>query len=334
MKLSIGTNIQRLRRARGLTQEQLADAVGVSAAAVSKWETGAACPDLFLLAPLARLLGTDLNQLMDFQPQLTDREAQGLLHEYRALFESGRTAEAAGLCKKLLHQYPNDLWLKFYLASLFLTHGQDTDQVILLLEACLSSADETLRVNAAYVLASLLCHGPRQDLERARQLLDEISFPDPDVRALRMTLLAEQGSWDQAEQLACAALEEHLSDAMLCLQFLAKGARLQNDLSRAREFLDKAERLGETAPVPCFAGLLSVRVVSVLLYCEVKDKERALQEMERMVVDAQDWADASGQSAQCRYTLRTLARTLKDSSELALLQEEPRFSAALDKLTF
>ena len=40
MKLSIGTNIQRLRRARGLTQEQLADAVGVSAAAVSKWETG------------------------------------------------------------------------------------------------------------------------------------------------------------------------------------------------------------------------------------------------------------------------------------------------------
>lgn len=40
MKHSIGTNIQQLRRARGLTQEQLADAVGVSAAAVSKWETG------------------------------------------------------------------------------------------------------------------------------------------------------------------------------------------------------------------------------------------------------------------------------------------------------
>ncbi len=40
MKLSIGANIQRLRRSRGLTQEQLADAIGVSAAAVSKWETG------------------------------------------------------------------------------------------------------------------------------------------------------------------------------------------------------------------------------------------------------------------------------------------------------
>ena len=93
MKHSIGTNIQQLRRARGLTQEQLADAVGVSAAAVSKWETGAACPDLLLMAPLARLLGTDLNHLTDFQPQLTDQEAQALTQEYSILFEQGRAEE-------------------------------------------------------------------------------------------------------------------------------------------------------------------------------------------------------------------------------------------------
>lgn len=40
MELQIGTIISRARHAKGMTQEMLADAVGVSAAAVSKWETG------------------------------------------------------------------------------------------------------------------------------------------------------------------------------------------------------------------------------------------------------------------------------------------------------
>lgn len=42
MKLSLSENIARLRRAAGLTQERLAEALGVSFAAVSKWERGAA----------------------------------------------------------------------------------------------------------------------------------------------------------------------------------------------------------------------------------------------------------------------------------------------------
>lgn len=40
MQLQIGSIILRARRAKGLTQEALAEQVGVSAAAVSKWETG------------------------------------------------------------------------------------------------------------------------------------------------------------------------------------------------------------------------------------------------------------------------------------------------------
>ena len=44
MKLSLSENIARLRRAAGLTQERLAEALGVSFAAVSKWERGAATP--------------------------------------------------------------------------------------------------------------------------------------------------------------------------------------------------------------------------------------------------------------------------------------------------
>ena len=52
----------------------MAQALGVSGPAVNKWERGACCPDLALLAPLARLLDTDLNTLLSFREELTGVE--------------------------------------------------------------------------------------------------------------------------------------------------------------------------------------------------------------------------------------------------------------------
>ena len=55
--------IQEQRKLLGLTQEQVADYLGVSTPAVSKWEKGITSPDIGLLPPLARLLKIDLNTL-------------------------------------------------------------------------------------------------------------------------------------------------------------------------------------------------------------------------------------------------------------------------------
>nr|WP_297284110.1 helix-turn-helix transcriptional regulator [uncultured Agathobaculum sp.] len=63
MELCIGTTILAARHTKGLTQEALADLVGVSAAAVSKWETGASYPDITLLPPIARALGMTVDAL-------------------------------------------------------------------------------------------------------------------------------------------------------------------------------------------------------------------------------------------------------------------------------
>lgn len=49
---NIGVVILSLRKQRGMTQEQLAEAVGVSPPAVSKWEANSSCPDVSLLPPL------------------------------------------------------------------------------------------------------------------------------------------------------------------------------------------------------------------------------------------------------------------------------------------
>lgn len=67
MKLSLAANIGRLRKERAMTQEQLADALGVSFAAVSKWERGVATPELKLIAEMADLFGISLDALVGFE---------------------------------------------------------------------------------------------------------------------------------------------------------------------------------------------------------------------------------------------------------------------------
>ena len=72
----IGSVIQQKRKAAGLTQAQLAELLGVSAPAVNRWEKDLSFPDATLLAPLARCLNTDLNELFSFYESLSDKERE------------------------------------------------------------------------------------------------------------------------------------------------------------------------------------------------------------------------------------------------------------------
>ena len=77
--MTLGETIQARRTARGLSQEALAGAVGVSRQAVSKWEVGDAVPDTDKLIPLARALEISVDQLLGNEPQSPppeDRAAQ------------------------------------------------------------------------------------------------------------------------------------------------------------------------------------------------------------------------------------------------------------------
>ena len=57
MELTLSQNISKLRKEHHLTQEQLAEALGVTFASVSKWERGAATPELNLIAKMADFVG-------------------------------------------------------------------------------------------------------------------------------------------------------------------------------------------------------------------------------------------------------------------------------------
>ena len=72
---AVSATIRRLRRERGLTQEALALAVGVSPQAISKWETGQTMPDITLLLPISKVLGIGVNELLggDRRKELEER---------------------------------------------------------------------------------------------------------------------------------------------------------------------------------------------------------------------------------------------------------------------
>ena len=64
MEMTLGTRISLLRREKGLKQEELAECMGVSPQAVSKWENDLNCPDIALLPLLAKTLGVTVDHLL------------------------------------------------------------------------------------------------------------------------------------------------------------------------------------------------------------------------------------------------------------------------------
>ena len=64
MKETFGQRFSRLRKQRGLTQEELGEKFGISGQAVSKWENDASMPDISILPELSDVLGVSLNELL------------------------------------------------------------------------------------------------------------------------------------------------------------------------------------------------------------------------------------------------------------------------------
>ena len=71
MDMTIGKRIALLRKEKGLTQEALANHMGVSPQAVSKWENEQTCPDISALPKLARLLGVTVDELLEGKTETT-----------------------------------------------------------------------------------------------------------------------------------------------------------------------------------------------------------------------------------------------------------------------
>lgn len=74
-----GATVKRLREAKKLTQSQLAEILGVSSKAVSKWETAKGLPDITLIEPLSQALGVSVMELMSGERVVNKNASSNML---------------------------------------------------------------------------------------------------------------------------------------------------------------------------------------------------------------------------------------------------------------
>lgn len=110
-RLNLSDNIIRLRRERKITQEELADFLGVSKAAVSKWENAQSTPDLMLLLELSAYFGTTIDELIGYKAQLSKEQIRRFYAELVKDFARLPFHEAIEKTRTLAHReyrFPED----------------------------------------------------------------------------------------------------------------------------------------------------------------------------------------------------------------------------------
>jgi transcriptional regulator with XRE-family HTH domain len=79
--MSIGTTIKKLRRERDITQEQLAEYIGITSRAISQWECDRTAPDISQLPALANIFEVSADQLLGIDVDNKEKRIQSLFNE-------------------------------------------------------------------------------------------------------------------------------------------------------------------------------------------------------------------------------------------------------------
>lgn len=223
--------IREKRKEIGLTQEQIAEYLGVSTPAVNKWEKGATYPDISLLPALARLLKVDLNTLLCFNEGLSEQEISHFSKEVidtirKSGFESGYTM---GIEK--IQEYPNCGLLIHSTALLLdgalMMSGMSADdkekynsQITALYERAAKCEDDRIRNKAIFMLTSKYMGQGKYD--KAQEMLDLLPERTAmDKKQLQANLLIKQNKLPEAAKLLERKLLMEINEIQTILISLA-----------------------------------------------------------------------------------------------------------------
>ncbi len=127
MKIRIAENIRTMRKRRDMMQEQLAEALGVSIGAVSKWERGAAVPELSYIVEMADLFEVSVDTLLGYQVQ--SGAAGALAERIHDLQRKKDFQNAAIKAEKALARYPNDFSIVYRCGEMYQLSGIESGNV-------------------------------------------------------------------------------------------------------------------------------------------------------------------------------------------------------------
>lgn len=121
-EINLGRILVENRHKRGITQDELAAYMGVSKAAVSKWETGTTYPDITLLPQLATFFNLSIDEIMGYEPQLTKEDIRKLYRQLSADFASQPLDTVLAHCREITKKYYSCFPLLYQIGSLLVNH--------------------------------------------------------------------------------------------------------------------------------------------------------------------------------------------------------------------
>ena len=184
MNLKMGEKIRTLRKARNISQEVLAQYLGVSFQAVSKWENGSAMPDVTMISAIASFFEVSTDELFDFNRIETERKVQQACWDI-AEFRYTEPEKAEADLRALLKQYPgNEVILNNLIYSLQANkkHMETVDTCKALIE---TAKDDGTRYDAARIMAETYkAMGEYALCKQAIDLIPEYFFTHREEKAL------------------------------------------------------------------------------------------------------------------------------------------------------
>lgn len=290
MDLKIGEIIFDLRKKKGITQEELANKIGVSTAAVSKWETGNSYPDITLLSPIARALETNIDGLLSFESSLSDETIEVIYNKCLKSFEMCEFNEAIKIWNNYIKEYPTNLRLKLKLASLsiysLMFAGSEENAAIIinksieLLKAAYKSEEREIKESALCMLSSLYMMSER--CEEAIEAIESIEVSSINPKLMLSPIYYQMGKIEESKKLDQELLFKSINDIMLTLVSLSKTFRKEEDYETALKLADINRSIGELFDVERFIGLGNYNLYTGI-YSDLKDEDNTLFYLEKLV---------------------------------------------------
>lgn len=134
MTIHFGENLKKLRKSKDITQETLADFLGMSFQAVSKWERGETYPDITMLPVIANFFGVTVDSLLGTDSIEKETKIKEYQDKYSRLLSDGKVSEAKDMLRTAISEFPGNYnLLAKYLNALI--HAQYDDDYLISIKA-------------------------------------------------------------------------------------------------------------------------------------------------------------------------------------------------------
>lgn len=230
--MNIGNKIRELRKQRGITQEQLAESIGISFQAVSKWENNIALPDITLAPVLASYFGVSMDELFDFNRKEIECAVKEITDEAYAFRESD-PAESKRILEEGLKTYPeNDILLNNLLYVL--NYSEKPDETISIAGKLIERTDKSdVKYDALRFLA--YAYKAKGDFESAEAAIEQI----PEIYFTKLTekayLLSGKAKFEAAEKQKWISFEN-------LLQMMWKVAECYEESGNIEKAIEETEK--------------------------------------------------------------------------------------------